>query len=960
MERMTVKKLLHTARRFLVKPEFSILIPLDGSETPDVVEKTLRSALNQSLRNIEVIVAHMKAGQDTIERLESLRDRDTRIRLYRVSRPHDNQYATVLTGAASIARGRYMLPLHCPARLERGVLGTIHDRAVSEGSDLVLVTPTTGEYPHSLRLDDDPELVAQADLNVMAWTKNLWDRKSIAPLRPYWTQERALELLAGAERVSTVADRLTNLPETPCPVSSYPVGASISQVHELSDSIARRQRLITTASAESRRAVACRWLGRDLAPWMARLRESPPETEIAVQELVRTVSQGFTESDWLKLPFWDRLLSWAITEGVSSDIDEIIIARRVDSNAVPLRLVSDGLFEVEAGVLQRITAPPWATRLSAADLTLIAQLWDIQTDGDARRITVSAYVPGVNPIDLPEPTFSMVSGDTVVKAPCWEHTHVEGVDLRAHDPWRTYMESGFYCIVEGSLPDRILVSVRINDIDLFCEVPLPRPALPREEPVVNAFSIVDDSAVFEGTVGIGRPFDVWLESSTDSRRLTVEATRTGWCTRLELTTTLPRGGYFLRWGACGADAPSGWCRAAEGFAYHPLRLVGENLGVEVARRAGDHVGVVLSPPVPSEEWSRYGQQQVASRPVPPVRRGVFFDSFGGRNAGDSPGALCRALIAAGCDAPLWFAVVDRRISVPEGAVPVVVGTSQWYDVMRSARVIVSNNHLPPWFSKQSGQYWVQTWHGTPIKRLLRDAPREFIPVTYRRVMDRQVPQWDLLLAQNRRTEADMRSSTGYEGEVRVGELPRNARLLDARADDIRTELGIAPDAFVVLYAPTWRDADQSEGDHYRVLVDPSALAAQTGVTVLARSHHMSGVHSIGEGVVDVSAYPHVEDLMCAADALVTDYSSILFDFALTGKPTILHVPDLEWYRDVERGFYREWPADSSLPVTRTIAELTAEVRKIRRGGRTPLSVDDAPITKNVSWLVDRILRMLNV
>ncbi|WP_205408221.1 glycosyltransferase family A protein, partial [Actinomyces mediterranea] len=134
---MTVKKLLRTAHRLLTKPEFSILIPLDGSEKPDVVEKTLRSALNQSLRNIEVVVAHMSAGQDTIERLEFLRGRDTRIRLRRVSRSHDDQYATVLSEAASIARGRYMLPLHCPARLTKGILDTIRDRAASDRTDLV-------------------------------------------------------------------------------------------------------------------------------------------------------------------------------------------------------------------------------------------------------------------------------------------------------------------------------------------------------------------------------------------------------------------------------------------------------------------------------------------------------------------------------------------------------------------------------------------------------------------------------------------------------------------------------------------------------------------------------------------------------------------------------------------------------------------------------------------------------
>lgn len=953
-----MKKVLRTIQRRLTRPDFSVIVPLDGSEDPETVERTLRSALNQSLRSIEAVVTFTDALPEAIERLEALRLRDARIRLLDLRSENEAPPASLVAEAVRSARGRFMLLLHCPERLAEGILEAAREQGGRVRADLLLMTPME-DGARSRGRGDDPDPLVYSDLRAMAWAKQLWERRADAPPGPYWAQETALSLVVAADRIGIVDRRMTRAPGARTPVPPYRVGTSAEAVRGLSESLLRRSRLVSGAPVESRRAAGRRWLAEDLAPWTARIRECPLETEEAVRDLVRAASKEFTEADWLGLPFWDRILAWTIAEGAPEDVDEIIIARRWDSDAVPLKRGSEGRFSIDAGILRRIASPPLAATASKADLRLEARVWDVRAGDDGFHITMSVFVPGVDPAELPEPDFRAVVDGRPLEVADWERVRVEGIDLHAHDPWRTYVDSGFSTVFKGVLPERVRISLRLNGAELSREITIPPLSFPHEGPVVDSFSVHGDSAVFGGTGGAERPFDLWLESSSDSRRVTVETSATGWGARVDLATAPARGGYFLRWGARGVDSPSGWCSAGGGFAVHPLRMVGRSLGVELARRGGGRLGVVLSPPVPSEIWSRYGQQRAAGDAPPSVRRGVFFDSFGGKNTGDSPGALCRALIAGGCDAPMWFAVIDPRTIVPEGAVPVVVGTAQWYEAMRSARVIVSNNHLPPWFSKQAGQYWVQTWHGTPIKRLLRDAPREFIPVTYRRLMDGQVPQWDLLLAQSEQAAEDMRSSTGYGGEVRVGEYPRNMRLVQGDAESIRRGLGIAPEEFVVLHAPTWRDSDQQSEARSPALLDPLVLAEEAGIRVLARSHHMSADGPAGGGVIDVSAHPHVEDLMLAADLLVTDYSSIVFDFALTGRPVILHVPDLEWYRDVERGFYRDWPADSSLPVTRTPADLIAEVRRMRDAGRAPSSVDSRPIMENLAWLVERIDGILN-
>ena len=104
--------------------------------------------------------------------------------------------------------------------------------------------------------------------------------------------------------------------------------------------------------------------------------------------------------------------------------------------------------------------------------------------------------------------------------------------------------------------------------------------------------------------------------------------------------------------------------------------------------------------------------------------------------------------------------------------------------------------------------------------------------------------------------------------------------------------------------------------------------------------------------------------MMAADVLVSDYSSIFLDFALTGKPAVVYVPDLEHYRDVERGLYGDWPRRSGLPVALDYDELTFHLNRIlgdfdvQAARREVLEVDPAPVLENLAWIRGWITRFL--
>src|SRR5699024_7756714 len=140
------------------------------------------------------------------------------------------------------------------------------------------------------------------------------------------------------------------------------------------------------------------------------------------------------------------------------------------------------------------------------------------------------------------------------------------------------------------------------------------------------------------------------------------------------------------------------------------------------------------------------------------------------------------------------------------------------------------------------------------------------------------------------------------GVIETG-YPRNDELRACsgeRVQRIKDRLGIAADTVVVMYAPTWPEPTQSHDiDFFDVSRPAAALGA--GYTFLQRGHVRTLTGSrrrqpAGTGaVIDVGTYPHINDLLLAADVLITDYSSVMFDFSVTGKPMIFYTPDMSEY-----------------------------------------------------------------
>ena len=314
---------------------------------------------------------------------------------------------------------------------------------------------------------------------------------------------------------------------------------------------------------------------------------------------------------------------------------------------------------------------------------------------------------------------------------------------------------------------------------------------------------------------------------------------------------------------------------------------------------------------------------------------VVYNSFMGRFS-DNPRALFERLRDHPGSRHTWLQDPGHRAAFPEDVHTVEVGTPAARAALESADLVIAGTHTEMDWDKPDGATYLQTWHGTPLKRIHYDVL--LVPPGRLDWLDRDIARWDALLSPNAVSTPRMRKAFAFDGDIWETGYPRNDLLVSAEAPrvraDVRRELGIEDDVVAVLYAPTWRDDEHLSGSTSVPLgLDLADLVKRLEGSgrrfqVLARLHNMMDGRSKateGPGVRDVTYFRDIRDLHLAADLLVTDYSSLMFDFALTRKPMVFYAYDLERFRDEIRGFYFDLLPVAPGPVVDTPEDLVAAI-----------------------------------
>ncbi|OOC56758.1 MULTISPECIES: bifunctional glycosyltransferase/CDP-glycerol:glycerophosphate glycerophosphotransferase [Nocardiopsis] len=355
------------------------------------------------------------------------------------------------------------------------------------------------------------------------------------------------------------------------------------------------------------------------------------------------------------------------------------------------------------------------------------------------------------------------------------------------------------------------------------------------------------------------------------------------------------------------------------------------------------LGSVLRP----EEQGSYAQQVLREQVYPklrkkPVKPGIVFDSYTGKQFSDSPRDMYEELQRRGVDTPMSWMVRNRQLTLPPGLTEVRHTSREYFEALARSEYIVSNAHLPMWFEKQPGQKVVQTWHGSMLKRIGFDIEHvQFASRNYYERLKHETNQWDYLISPSPWATPILRRAFGFENEILETGYPRNDIFhrpeRETLAEKVRERLGLPEGKKVILYAPTWRDDKFYSAGKYKLdlHLDLQRLYDALGDdhVLLFRRHPniVDRVPNVGKDFVfDVSAYPEIQELFLVTDILVTDYSSLMFDFANTGRPILFFTYDLEEYRDSLRGFYFDFEETAPGPLLRTTDEVVDAVRDIDR------------------------------
>ncbi|HKB29248.1 MAG TPA: CDP-glycerol glycerophosphotransferase family protein [Streptosporangiaceae bacterium] len=326
----------------------------------------------------------------------------------------------------------------------------------------------------------------------------------------------------------------------------------------------------------------------------------------------------------------------------------------------------------------------------------------------------------------------------------------------------------------------------------------------------------------------------------------------------------------------------------------------------------------------------------------PLRDAVVFMSWKGKQCADNPLGIAAELRNRGDDREHIWVVADPAVRAPAGATVVLRGSHEYYEALARSRYLIANDDMPAHYRKRDGQIYLQTWHGTPLKRIGFDIDRpQFVSgAAYLDHLATEVTHWDLLLSQNPFSTQTLRRAFRFDGEICEYGYPRNDVLSRPDAPQLaaaaRRRLGLPEGKRVVLYAPTWRDNQFYAAGRYRfdlrVDLERAWKALGDDYMFLIRGHHHMA-DDVPDGVssgfaMNVTRYPDISELFLVSDILVTDYSSVMFDYASTGRPMLFFTYDLDDYRDNLRGFYFDFEPEAPGPLLATSDEVIAAIGDI--------------------------------
>ena len=351
---------------------------------------------------------------------------------------------------------------------------------------------------------------------------------------------------------------------------------------------------------------------------------------------------------------------------------------------------------------------------------------------------------------------------------------------------------------------------------------------------------------------------------------------------------------------------------------------------------------------------------VCKRIVTPKKNIIFFESFQGKSFACNPRAIFEYMLEDDFFKGYTFVWAFRDIEkyskessftdkkrIKNRRVYLVKYESMlYYKYLAKAGTIITNSNPRNFIKFKDEQTFVQTWHGTPLKKIGLDVTKSGNAITslkeMEKIYDNQAKRIDYMIAPSKFTKEKLISAFNLdkyhkEDNVLLCGYPRNDILYNYKNEDldlIKERLNIPKDKKVILYAPTFRDNkhDVAKGFKPNAGFDFANMKKIfPDFVVLYRSHYFIkeklDFNQVSDYVVDVSKVDDIRELYLISDILITDYSSVFFDYANLKKPIIFYMYDLEEYKDEVRDFYFDIEKLPG-PIYRTQDQVFSGIRSI--------------------------------
>lgn len=324
---------------------------------------------------------------------------------------------------------------------------------------------------------------------------------------------------------------------------------------------------------------------------------------------------------------------------------------------------------------------------------------------------------------------------------------------------------------------------------------------------------------------------------------------------------------------------------------------------------------------------------------------IVFESNMGRNYTGNPKCIYEEMVRQGLDKKYhcYYLLDDVSIYVPGKAKKIRRTRLQYFFLMGVAGILVCDARQPDYIIKRKGAVFIQTWHGTPLKKLALDMDTvnmadETDIDNYKKNFYKNTRSWDYLISQNHFSTEVFRRAFAFDKQMLEIGYPRNDVLFRKNnpkaISTLKNKLGLPENKKIVLYAPTWRDNEYYENGSYKFnrAMDFDLLREELGQDYICIVKY----HYLVRENMDWSNYrgfvykfdmcEDIADLYLVSDMLITDYSSVMFDYSNLNRPLFFFAYDLEEYKDNLRGFYFDFIEEAPGPIVRTTEDLIASIR----------------------------------